>query len=81
MWLFGVIAAYVLWAELVLQPMNDTPMGSVTSGLPYPFLNDLELVGRSVFYGSNFAISIVLLVGFVGLAWMIRRLTRGQEAP
>lgn len=81
MWLFGVIAAYVLWAELALQPMNDTPMGSVTSGLPYPFLNDLELAGRSVFYGSNFAVSIVLLVGFAGLAWMIRRLTRGQEAP
>ena len=80
-WLFGVIAAYVLWAELALQPLNDTPMGSVTSGLPYPFLNDLELAGRSVFYGSNFAISIVLLVGFVGLARMIRRLTRGQEAP
>lgn len=76
-WLFGVIAAYVAWSELVLQRMNDTPMGSVTSGLPYPFLNDLEFAGRSVFYGSNFVVSIVFLIGFAGIAWLFRRLIRG----
>jgi hypothetical protein len=42
-WLMGVIAVYVVWAELIVQPLNDSPRGTVTSGLPYPFLNSLEL--------------------------------------
>lgn len=80
-WLFGIIAAYVAWAELVLQPMNDTPLGTVTSGLPYPFLNDLPFAGRSIFYGSNFAVSIIFLIGFAGVAWLVRRLIHAPKAP
>lgn len=80
-WLFGVIAAYVMWSELVLQKMNDTPMGSVTSGLPYPFLNNLDLSGRAVFYGSNFAVAIIFLVAFAGAAWTVRRLTHAPKVP
>jgi hypothetical protein len=72
-WLFGVIAAYVAWAEFVIGPMNDSPVGTVTSGLPYPFLNDLALSGRAIFYGSYFIVGLVLLVVFAGIAWLIRR--------
>lgn len=72
-WLFGVIATYIAWAELVIGPMNNSPVGTVTSGLPYPFLNNLELSGRAVFYGSNFVIGVVLLLVFAGVAWLIRR--------
>ena len=72
-WLFGVIATYIAWAELVIGPMNNSPIGTVTSGLPYPFLNNLELSGRAVFYGSNFVIGVVLLLVFAGVAWLIRR--------
>jgi hypothetical protein len=72
-WLVGVIGGYVLWAELVVQPMNNSPMGSVTSGLPYPFLNNLELPERMVFYASNLAIGIVLLLGYASIAWLVRR--------
>lgn len=72
-WLVGVICTYLLWAELLLQPLNDTPMGTITSGLPYPFLNDLELPGRMVFYGSNLVIGLVILFTYAGLAWLIRQ--------
>lgn len=72
-WLFGVISAYVAWAEFAVGPMNTSPVGTVTSGLPYPFLNNLELSGRAVFYGSNFVVAIVLLLVFAGAAWLIRR--------
>lgn len=71
--LFGVIGAYIAWAELAVGPLNDAPVGTVTSGLPYPFLNNLELADRAVFYGSNFGMAVVLLLIFAGIAWLIRR--------
>lgn len=80
-WLFGVIAAYIAWAELVVGPMNDSPVGTVTSGLPYPFLNNLPLEGRAIFYGSNFAVALVLLLVFAAIAWLIRRTFPAQTAP
>lgn len=73
-WLFGVIGAYVLWAEVVLQTMNTTPMGTVTSGLPYPFLNSLPFEGRAVFYGTNFGVAVVLLLLFAALRWATGRM-------
>lgn len=79
--LFTVIGAYILWAEWVVGPLNDAPVGTVTSGLPYPFLNDLELSGRMVFYGSNFAVAVVLLLVFAGCAALIRRTFPRQTAP
>ena len=72
-WLFGVIGTYVLWIEFVVQPLNAAPKGSVTTGLPYPFLNSLRLDDRLVFYGANFATALVLLLIFVALAWGVRR--------
>lgn len=80
-WLFGVIGLYILWAEVAVGPFNETPLGTVTSGLPYPFLNDLELSGRMVFYGSNFAIGLLLLVAYAGVALLIRRSSRLQTVP
>ncbi len=72
-WLFGVIGFYVLLAELVFQSLNTSPSGTVTSGLPYPFLNNLELADRVVFYGSNFATGVVLLLFYAAIAWGFRR--------
>ena len=72
-WLFGVIAVYISWTELVLQPLNTSPAGSLTSGLPYRFLNNLEFPDRAVFYASNFATAIVLLLIYAGVAWVVRR--------
>lgn len=72
-WLFGIIGAYVLWAETVVQRFNDSPEGSVTSGLPYPFLNNLELSERAVFYASNLAVGVVVLLVYAAIAWGFRR--------
>lgn len=71
--LLGVVAAYVLWAEFFVRRFNDNPLGSVTSGLPYPFLNNLELADRAVFYGVNFVFALVVLLVFAVLGWMISR--------
>ncbi len=80
-WLLGVIGAYVLWAELVLQPLNTFPAGSVTSGLPYRFLNSLELPDRAVFYGSNLAVGVVILLIYAAIAWDVRRRSPAPATP
>ena len=72
-WLIGVCAAYPLWAEFVVRPLNDAPAGRVTAGLPYPFLNDLAPVERATFYATNGGVALVLLALFCGLALAIRR--------
>lgn len=72
--LIGIIAAYVCWAEFVLQPLSKSPVGDVTSGLPYPFLNDLELAGRMTFYIGNGVVAIILLGAFGLIAMAIYRM-------
>lgn len=72
-WLIGVICLYVAWAELVVQRFNGAPEGTVTSGLPYPFLNNLELAERAVFYGSNLAVGAGVLLIYAVIAWGFRR--------
>lgn len=72
--LAGVIAGYVVWVEAAVRPMNDSPVGVVTSGLPYPFLNDLALAGRATFYGVNFGVAVVVLAGFAAVSFAVRRL-------
>lgn len=71
--LLGLIAGYVIWAELVLQRFSQKPVGDVTKGLPYPFLNDLDFAGRATFYASNGAVALLLLLVFGGLGWLIYR--------
>ena len=71
--LFAVIGAYICWIELVVAPLNATPRGTVTTGLPYPFLNNLPLADRALFYVTNIAVAVVLLGIFCALAWAIRR--------
>ncbi len=72
--LIGIVLAYVACAELFVQRFNDSPVGSVTTGLPYPFLNNLEFAGRSVFYGTNVVVALILLFAFGAVAWVVRRL-------
>lgn len=72
-WLCGVVATYLLWAELVLEPLNTSPAGRLTSGLPYPFLNNLELPDRMIVYASYFMSGIVVLLIYTGIAWSFRR--------
>ena len=81
LWLTGLIGGYVLWIEGPVQWWNATPRGTVTSGLPYPFLNNLPWDGRQGFYLTNFAAAAVLLLVFAGIAWAVRRWVPAPAMP
>ncbi len=72
--LLVLVPVYVLWAELFVQTFNDTPAGSVTSGLPYPFLNNMEGPDRAVFYILYGGIALAILTTLSGVGWAARRL-------
>lgn len=76
-----LVIAYVGWAEGVVQPLNDAPRGTVTSGLPYPFLNNLQLPERAVFYATNVGAALVMLAVFCALAWAVRRWVPAPKGP
>lgn len=78
--LIGTIAAYVGWSELLVSPRNTEPVGTVTAGLPYPFLNNLDWAGRQTFYVTNAIVALCLLIAFAGVAWLIRRATAAAPA-
>ncbi|MEM6307894.1 MAG: hypothetical protein AAF701_07905, partial [Pseudomonadota bacterium] len=71
-WLVGAVVAYLTFSELFTAKFNDTPVGTVTTGLPYPFLNNLEFAQRLEFYATNVGVALVLLGVFTALAWALR---------
>lgn len=71
--LVGLVVAYIIWAEGFVGPQNDHPAGTVTSGLPYPFLNSLDLMDRLKFYGSNIVVAVAVLFGFAALHRTLNR--------
>ena len=75
----GVVLAYVLWVEAVVGPFNETPIGSVTSGYPYPFLNNLEFAGRAAFYTQTAVGAFILMGVFFALGWVISRALGSQQ--
>lgn len=79
--LIGIIVAYVAWAELFVQRFNTRPEGSVTSGLPYPFLNSMEFGNRMVFYAGNGAAALGLLVVFGLIGAVLYRVMPEQRTP
>ena len=76
--LLAVSALYIAWIELFVAPRNAFPQGSVTSGLPYLFLNNMELSARLVFYGGWLAGAVLVLVAFWVAARRIRQRFEGQ---
>lgn len=76
--LLAIIGAYVAWAELFVQRFNDSPVGSVTSGLPYPFLNGMDWSERLGFYGMNAATALGLLAVFGVIGAVLARILRPQ---
>lgn len=71
--LLSLVTAYILWIELFVQRFNTHPAGSVTSGLPYPFLNSMDLTARGLFYGGYSGMALATLAGFAGLAWLFTK--------
>jgi hypothetical protein len=66
----SVCIIYCIWIEFIIAPFNLEPIGSVTNGLPYPFLNDMSLYERVVFYLISMVLGILpmLLSRYLGLA-------------
>ncbi|SFP90047.1 hypothetical protein [Tranquillimonas alkanivorans] len=79
-WLVTLILAYVGWIELAVQPRLDWPQGSVTSGLPYPFLNDMAFDARLGFYAATGLSGLVLLAAGTGATWARRRVLQVSES-
>lgn len=80
-WVIGVVCLWIAWIEFVVQPLSIKPAGNVTSGLPYPFLNDMALDERLPFYATNIAAGLGLLAVLTAAAFFIRRLFPRQEVP
>ncbi len=80
-WLVGIVVAYLVWAEVAVGPLNAKPQGAVTSGLPYPFLNNLHFDGRMTFYVTNLSVGILLLGVFTAVAWTVKRRRPALVAP
>ena len=72
-WVLGVIGGFIVWIELVIQPRVDNPVGEVTSGLPYRFLNNMDFGERSNFYITNLTVSLIFLMLFILLSRFINR--------
>jgi hypothetical protein len=70
-----LVPIYVIWAELFVQRFNDTPTGSVTSGLPYPFLNSLDWPARAEFYLLYGVVALAILTALSGVGWVVARAT------
>jgi hypothetical protein len=71
--LLTVIIGYVGWIELFVAPTNSSPVGSVTSGLPYPFLNSMVWDERLGFYLTTAVTGLIFLALFWGLSWAARK--------
>lgn len=68
----SIFFLYILWIEFAVSPLNSFPEGTATQGLPYPFLNDMELNARLIFYGTTIVTALV----FLGLSWALALLLR-----
>ncbi len=68
-----IFLGYIAWIELLVRPLNSFPEGSATSGLPYPFLNDMATGPRMVFYATTIGTAIILMLLGWGLARLIAR--------
>lgn len=72
--LVGLLAmVYFLWLEWIVAPLNTEPVGRVTSGLAYRFLNNMEISERVTFYAVNGGLSVVLVGVCTGLLFLMRR--------
>ena len=67
--ILGICLLYIFWTESLTGPLNNTPEGSVTSGLPYPFLNDMVFSKRVGFYATT----ILTGLGLYFVGWLFTR--------
>ena len=67
--ILGICVIYIFWTEVLTGPLNTTPEGSVTNGLPYPFLNNMVFLERLSFYATT----IITGLGFYFTGWVLTK--------
>ncbi len=73
-----LVLGYIAWMELFVGPLNDLPQGLVTSGLPYPFLNNMQWDERLGFYvTTGITVGVLLLVFWAFCAGARRLMQHG----
>lgn len=71
-----VFLTYIGWIEILVHPLNTSPKGDVTNGLPYPFLNNMDQAERLAFYATTIGSAVV----FFGIGWVISKVLRVGKA-
>jgi hypothetical protein len=79
--LTGISVSFVVWSEMFVAPFNLYPVGTATSGLPYPFLNNMEFDERLLFYGVNLLFALAAYLAIAVITNGLRRLFRFSANP
>ena len=58
---FFINFGYFEWLEIFVQPNSDFPVGNITAGLPYPFMNDMPFEHRLIFMVMCFIIEVLFI--------------------
>ena len=66
---FFINFGYFGWLELLVGPNSDFPVGKITSGLPYPFMNDMLLEHRLIFM-------VVCFICGASFIWILTKLQK-----
>ncbi|MEM8630685.1 MAG: hypothetical protein AAGF74_05570 [Pseudomonadota bacterium] len=74
--LIAITLLYIGWTEGIVAPGSALPRGSETSGLPYPFLNDMDVTARVNYYATVAAAGLVVLALFRLVAGGVRLIFR-----
>ena len=74
-----IFLGYIAWIELLVARFNTSPAGTSANGLPYPFLNDMTISARSVFYAGTLITALVLFVASLAVMKAWRRARRPRS--
>jgi hypothetical protein len=57
-----VFIGYIVYLEMYVSQVFNSPCGSLGCGFPYPFLNELDYSGRAIFYGGVWLLGSCIFV-------------------
>ena len=68
---FIINFGYFAWLEFLVGPNSNFPVGKITTGLPYPFMNDMLLEHRLIFMVMCFLCGALL-------AWILTKFQKSK---
>ena len=68
---------HIFWSKILISPLNNTPQGSVSNGLPNPFLNDMHLQDSVELYLTT----ITTALAFYLVGWNITKVRFRSLSP